>query len=258
VSSGGIDEDEFSILLGRDGEFGLVDCGDAVPHRNPLPVDDDHAPGGSEISVPESSRRVSEGGSGKKRGAQDPRISADQEGIGILRISACQLDEASGTIRFGKFAAVPARLPAAVARKQPDLEELEGVFVAIVLGMTDPGSSTHDLDVAGHGPPDIAGAIFVCHRALADIGDDFHVGMGVTAKAGAGSDLVVVPDHEGAEGAIRGIAVGRNDEVMARLQPAAIAVIERFLGSKLQHDRSSTADSMAVRFENGYGAETIA
>src|SRR5260370_577755 len=99
--------------------------------------------------------------------------------------------------------------------------------------MTDPGSSTHDLDVAGHGPPDIAGAIFVCHRALADIGDDFHVGMGVTAKAGAGSDLVVVPDHEGAEGAIRGIAVGRNDEVMARLQPAASASWQDLAGSSV-------------------------
>ena len=63
VSSGGIDEDEFSVLLGRDGEFGLVDGGDAVPHRNPLPIDDDHALGGSEIAVPVPSRRVREAGS---------------------------------------------------------------------------------------------------------------------------------------------------------------------------------------------------
>jgi hypothetical protein len=41
---------------------------------------------------------------------------------------------------------------------------------------------------------------------------------------------------------------------MARLQPAKIAVIERFVGSKLQHNRSSTLDSMGVRFGNGYGA----
>src|SRR5580765_3722543 len=104
VKSGGINEDELGILLGRNDEFGLVDGGDAVTDRDPLPVDKDHALGGSEISVPESSQRVNEGGSGKKRGAQDPRISADQEGIGILRISTCQLDEASGAIRFGEFA----------------------------------------------------------------------------------------------------------------------------------------------------------
>jgi hypothetical protein len=57
------------------------------------------------------SRGVGECGSGKKRGAQNPRISADQHGIGILRLSACQLDWASDTIRFEEFSAVPARLP---------------------------------------------------------------------------------------------------------------------------------------------------
>jgi hypothetical protein len=123
--------------------------------------------------------------------------------------------------------------------------------------MTDTGSGTHDLDVAGNGSTDIASAIFVRDGALADIGDDFHICVGVTAEAGSGRDLVVVPDHEGTECTIRGIAVGGNDEVMARLQPAAIAAIERFLGSKLQHNRSSTADSMGVRFGNRYGAETI-
>jgi hypothetical protein len=30
--------------------------------------------------------------------------------------------------------------------------------------------------------------------------------------------------------------------MVARLQPAAIAVIERFLGSKLQHDHSPISD----------------
>jgi hypothetical protein len=81
--------------------------------------------------------------------------------------------------------------------------------------------------------------------------------VGVTAKPGAGCDLIVIPDHQRPKGTIRGIAVGRNDEVMACLQPAAIAVIERFFGSKLQHDRSSTTDSMGVRFGNGYGAESM-
>jgi hypothetical protein len=57
VSSGGVDENEFSILLSRDGEFGLVDGGDAVTDRNPLPVDEDRALGRGEIGVAESSRR---------------------------------------------------------------------------------------------------------------------------------------------------------------------------------------------------------
>jgi hypothetical protein len=80
----------------------------------------------------------------------------------------------------------------------------------------------------------------------------------VTAEAGPWRDLVVVPDHESAEGTIRFIAVSRNDEVMARLQPAEITMIERFFGSKLQHCHYSMTDPMGVRFGNGYGAEPIA
>jgi hypothetical protein len=81
--------------------------------------------------------------------------------------------------------------------------------------------------------------------------------VGVAAEAGAGRDLVVIPDHEGPKGAIRAIAVSRNHEMVARLQPATIAVIERFFGSELQHAHSSIADAMDARFGNGYGAETI-
>jgi hypothetical protein len=33
--------------------------------------------------------------------------------------------------------------------------------------------------------------------ALADIGNDFHIRVGMTAEPGAGRDLVVVPDKEG-------------------------------------------------------------
>jgi hypothetical protein len=80
--------------------------------------------------------------------------------------------------------------------------------------------------------------------------------MGVMAKAVAGGDLVVVPHHECAEWTVHPIAVGRNDEVVARLQSAVVAMIERFSGSKLQHNCSSIADAMD-RFENGYGVETI-
>jgi len=43
-----------------------------------------------------------------------------------------------------EFAAVPARSPAALAREQPDLEELERIFVAIVFGMTNACSGTHE------------------------------------------------------------------------------------------------------------------
>ena len=218
VGSRGIDEDELSILLSRDGEFRFVDGGDAVSDRNPLPVDEDRALGRGEIGVTEVRRRhVAKAGPRKERCAQDSRISADQQRLGILWIPARQFDETSRAIRFGKFAAVPARRPTAVAGQQPDLEELEGILVAVVFGMTDSGSGAHDLDVASNCPTDVAGTIFVGDRALPDIGDDFHVGMGVAAKAGAGRDLVVIPDHEGAKWTIRPIALSRNDEVVVGL-----------------------------------------
>ena len=114
VKSGGINEDELSILLRRDGEFGFIDGGDAVTDRNPLPVDEDHALGGGEIGVPEvRRRRVGKSGPGKERRAKDPRVGADQEGLGIPRISTRQLDKASCAIPLGEFAAVPAWCPAA-------------------------------------------------------------------------------------------------------------------------------------------------
>jgi hypothetical protein len=91
VKSGGINEDEFSILLRRDGEFWFIDGGDAVANRNPLPVDKDHALGGGEIHVPKPRRRrVGMCGPGMKRCTQDPRVGADQEGLGIPRISQLQ------------------------------------------------------------------------------------------------------------------------------------------------------------------------
>jgi hypothetical protein len=86
-----------------------------------------------------------------------------------------------------------------------------------VFGMTDSCAGTHDLDVASNRSADLARTVLVRHRALADIGDDFHVSMEMTAEAGSGRDLVVVPDHEGAERTILGITVGRNNEVMTRL-----------------------------------------
>src|ERR1700722_8052585 len=198
-SSSRVDEDEFSVLLGRDGEFGLVDGCDAIPDHNPSPIDGHHALRGSEIAVPVPIRRVGEDGPGNQRRAHDASIGAYKQRLRGLRLPACQLDETSRPICFRKLAAVPAGRPAALTGKQPDLEELQRILIAIVLGMPDPGSGTYDLDVARYGAANIADAILMGDRALADIGDDFHVCMGVQSEAGPGRDLVVVPNHERAK-----------------------------------------------------------
>ena len=128
VKSGGVDEDELGILLGRDGEFGFVDGGDAVADRNPLPVDEDHALGGGEIGVPEPGRRVGEGGSGKQCRAQDPGVGADRQRLGVLRVSACERRSGVRPDLLSGICGCPSGASAALAGKQPDLEQLEGVF----------------------------------------------------------------------------------------------------------------------------------
>jgi hypothetical protein len=174
--------------------------------------------------VPEPSRRVGEGGSGKQGRAKDPGVGTDQQGLSILRISARQHDKGPSAIRFWEAAAVPARRPAALTGKQPDLEELKRVFAVIALQMADPGAGAHHLDVALYCPTDVAGAIFVCNDALADIGDDFP-----RLRESDGRN----PCRARSRRRSRARGRGRNDEVVARLQPAAIAVVERFFGSKL-------------------------
>jgi hypothetical protein len=72
-----------------------------------------------------------ESGSGEQSCPHDARVSAYQQRLGVLWISACQLDQASCPIRFREFAAIPAGRPTALTGNQPDLEQLEGVLVPI-------------------------------------------------------------------------------------------------------------------------------
>src|SRR5579863_646222 len=124
VRSRGVDENEFSILFSHDGEFGLVDGGDAVPDRNPAPVYDDHALGWGEIGVAIPIRRVVDLGPREQRRAHDTRVSAYEQRLCVFWLSARQLNKTSCPIRFRKLAAVPARRRASLPRKQPDLKEL--------------------------------------------------------------------------------------------------------------------------------------
>ena len=70
----------------------------------------------------------------------------------------------------------------------------------------------------------------------------------MTAKAGPGCDLSSFQTNESAERTVRRVAVSRNDEMVACLQPSVIAMVERVLGSKLQHDHPSIVGHGGVRF----------
>src|SRR5579863_3105631 len=107
--------------------------------------------------------------------------------------------------------------------------------------MADARSRAHHLDVPRENASDVAGAVFMGDDALAHISDDFDVCVRMAAEAGFGRDLVIVPDDESAERAIRGVATRGHDEVVARLEPAVIAAIQSFLGPELQHLHPSKA-----------------
>ena len=231
MKSGGVDEDEFRIVLARDAEFGLVDGGDAVADRNPLPVDEDHALGRGEIGMPKPAERVRDGRPRQKSRAQNPRVGADLQRLCVLGVPTRECDQSSGAIGLREAAIVPARRSAALTRKQPNLEQLEGNLATIALGMTDPRPRANNLNVARYRTADVAGAVLMRDDALPDIGDDFHVGMRVTAEAGAWGDLVVVPDHQSAKRTICRVTVCRHYKMVACFKPSVIAAIERFLGS---------------------------
>jgi hypothetical protein len=135
-----------------------------------------------------------------------------------------------------------------LTRKQPDLEQLERNLATIALGMSNTRPGAHDLNVARYRAADVAGAVFVRDDALPDIGNDFHVGMWVTAEAGTWGDFVVVPDHQSAKRTICGVTVRRDYKVVACPQPSAISAIERFFGPELQHCYAPIASTVDVRF----------
>ena len=62
--------------------------------------------------------------------------------------------------------------------------------------VADPGAGAHHLHVASFGAPLVAEAVRMGYGALAHIGDDLHVGVGVRRKARMRRDLVVVPHPE--------------------------------------------------------------
>src|SRR5258707_9807839 len=84
------------------------------------------------------------------------------------------------------------------------------------------GAGAHELDVTRFGSAFVAEAVSMGHRALTDIGDDFHVGVRVRRKPCVGRDLVVIPDAQRAPAHSRGIVVVGKGKVLLGFQPAAI------------------------------------
>src|SRR6185437_8943918 len=108
----------------------------------------------------------------------------------------------------------------------PDLEDSRLGRLQIIFGVADAAAGAHHLYVARFGPALVAEAVLMRDRALADIGDDFHVGVGVRRKAGVRRDLVVVPHPKRAVTHIVRVVMAAEREVVLGLEPAVVGGAE--------------------------------
>src|SRR5262249_49653006 len=131
-----------------------------------------------------------------QRGAEYPRLGADGKRILIAGKAAGERHEAARPIGLGEGLGAPRRLAALLLRLDPDLEDAGRHGLAVIFRVADSGAGTHHLHIASIGAALVAETILMRDRALADIGDDLHVGMGMRGKARVGGDLVVVPHSQ--------------------------------------------------------------
>jgi DNA-binding transcriptional LysR family regulator len=87
--------------------------------------------------------------------------------------------------------------------------------------------------------PGIAHRILMGDRALADIGDDLHVGMRMRREAGPRGDLVVVPDPQIAPAHPGRVVIPSEREMMLRLQPTVVGATEFAELPAFDHDELS-------------------
>lgn len=90
--------------------------------------------------------------------------------------------------------------------------------------MKDALPRAHELDLAGLEDASVAEAVLVLEGAFDDVGEDFHVAMGMGGEAAAGGDVVLVDDAEAAEAHVRGVVVVGKGEGVAGLEPAVVGV----------------------------------
>jgi hypothetical protein len=76
-------------------------------------------------------------------------------------------------------------------------------------------------------PADISDTVAVGDNAIANVGDDLHVGVAVKTKACSRRNLVIVPNNQRAQGRVGRIAARVYCKVMLGLEPTKIPAIER-------------------------------
>ena len=90
--------------------------------------------------------------------------------------------------------------------------------------MSNAGASGHDLYFPRSSDTFIPKAVFVSDGTLADIGDDFHIPVGMHGEASSGLNAVIIPNYEWwISGFIRIVVFSKIEMVMG-IQPAVVVV----------------------------------
>jgi len=92
----------------------------------------------------------------------------------------------------------------------------------IVFGMPDARPGAHHLHIARLGTALVAEVVLVRDGPLADIGDDFHVGVRVSRKAGVRRDFIIVPYPQCAPAHPGRVRIVAERKVVLGLEPAVI------------------------------------
>src|SRR5258708_36418295 len=95
-------------------------------------------------------------------------------------------------------------------------------FGSVVFAVADAGAGAHALGVAGADDGARAEAVLVFERAFEDVGDDFHVVVGVGAETLAGGDPIVIDNAEGAVAHVGWVVAGVEGEDMAGFVAGAV------------------------------------
>src|SRR4051812_14885769 len=94
--------------------------------------------------------------------------------------------------------------------------------------MSDAAAGAHPLDFAGTDGATAAAGILVGNGAVQDVGDDFHVAMGMRRETGAALDPVFVDDPQGPEAFIGRVVIIAEGEGVAGLQPVYVGLAAVF------------------------------
>jgi hypothetical protein len=91
------------------------------------------------------------------------------------------------------------------------------------------------MHITGFGPANVAHAVAMGDGAFTHVADDLQVGVSVQAETRSGSNLIVVQNDQRSQRMIVGIALGRDPEMVLRLQPPEVSAIQAVRIPDFQH-----------------------